>query len=56
MEFGLDKCAKIVLEKEKLVHLQNLILCINREIQELEQGKPTSTKGLMKVKVYNINK
>ena len=36
MEFRLDKCAKIVLKKGKLVHLKNLILDINRD---LEQGK-----------------
>jgi hypothetical protein len=39
MEFGLDKCAKSVFKKGKLVHLQNLVVDINREIQELEQGK-----------------
>jgi hypothetical protein len=39
MEFGLDKCAEIVLKKGKLVHLQNLMLNINREIQQLEQGE-----------------
>jgi hypothetical protein len=37
MEFGLDKCAKIVFKKGKLVHSQNLMVDINREIQELEQ-------------------
>jgi hypothetical protein len=26
MEFGLDKCAKTILKKGKLVHSQNLIL------------------------------
>jgi hypothetical protein len=37
MELGLDKCARIVLNKRKLVHSQNLILdfsremCLNRE-------------------------
>ena len=35
MEFGLDKYAKIVRKKGKLVHSQNLTLDINREIQEL---------------------
>jgi hypothetical protein len=30
MEFGLDKCAKIVLREERLVHLQILILYIKR--------------------------
>jgi hypothetical protein len=39
MEFGLDKCAKSVLKRGKLVHSYNLILDFNREIQELERGK-----------------
>ena len=39
MEYGLDKCAKTVLKRGKLVHSQNLILDFNREIHELEQGK-----------------
>jgi hypothetical protein len=39
MEFGPEKCAKIALKRGKLVHLQNLVTDINREIQELEQGK-----------------
>jgi len=29
MEFGLDKCTKIVLKKGKLIHSHNLILDIN---------------------------
>jgi len=39
MEFGLEKCADIVLNRGKLVQSQNLILDFNREIQELKQGK-----------------
>jgi hypothetical protein len=39
MKFELDKCTKIVLKKEKLVHSQNLIFDIRREIQELKEGK-----------------
>ena len=39
MVYGLDKCAKIVLKKGKLVHSQNLILDFNRETQKLEKGK-----------------
>jgi hypothetical protein len=39
MEFGLDKCAKTVLKRRKLVHSQNLIFDFNTEIQELKQGK-----------------
>jgi hypothetical protein len=39
MEFGLDKCAKIVFKKGKLVHSQNLVMDINRGIQEPGQGK-----------------
>jgi len=39
MEFGLEKYAKIAFKRGKLVHLQNLVVDINIEIQELEQGK-----------------
>ena len=39
VQLELDKCAKIVLKKGKLVHLQNLIQDIKKEIQELKQGK-----------------
>ena len=39
MEFGLEKCAKFAFKRGKLVHWQNLVIDINREIQELEQGK-----------------
>jgi hypothetical protein len=38
MEFGLDKCAKIVLKRGKLVHWRNLLLDFNREIQVLKEG------------------
>jgi len=38
-EFGLEKCAKIAFKRGKLVHSQNLVIDINREIQEIEQGK-----------------
>ena len=39
MEFGLQKCAKIAFQRGKLFHSQNLVIDINREIQELEHGK-----------------
>jgi len=39
MEFGLEKCAKIAFKRGKLVHSQNLVIDIKREIQELGQGK-----------------
>lgn len=42
----LDKCAKIVLEKRKLVQLHNLNLDINREIQELEQRETCTYLGV----------
>jgi hypothetical protein len=45
-EFGLDKCAEIVFKKGKLVHLQNLVVDINTEIQELEQGKTYKYLGV----------
>jgi len=43
MDFGLEKFAKIAFKKGKLIQSQNLVIDINREIQELEQGKCTST-------------
>jgi len=46
MEFGPEKCAKIALKRGKLVHLQNLVTDINREIQELEQGKTYKYLGI----------
>jgi hypothetical protein len=36
MEFGLEKCAKITFKRGKLTHSQNLVIDINREIQELQ--------------------
>jgi len=56
MEFGLEKCAKIAFKRAKLVHWQNLVIDINREIQEPEQDKTYSTSGLREVKECNINK
>ena len=38
MEFGLEKCATIEFKRGKLVHSQNLMIDINGEIQDLEQG------------------
>ena len=39
MEFGVQRCAKIVLKRGKLVHSHNLILDFKSDIQEFEQGK-----------------
>ena len=39
MEFGLEKCAKFSFKRGNLVHAQNLVIDINREIRELEEGK-----------------
>jgi len=46
MEFGLEKCAKIAFKRGKLVHWQNLVIDINREIQELEQEKTYKYFGI----------
>jgi hypothetical protein len=46
LEFGLDKCANIALKKGRSFHSQNLILDINREIHELEQGKTHKERKL----------
>jgi hypothetical protein len=46
MEFGLEKCVKITYKRGKLIHSQNLVIDINREIQELEQGKTYKYLGI----------
>jgi hypothetical protein len=46
MDFGLEKCAKITFKKGKLIHSQNLVIDMNREIQELEQGKTYKSLGI----------
>ena len=43
MEFGLDKCAKIVLKKGKLVHSQNLILDSTDKYKSSDREEHTST-------------
>jgi hypothetical protein len=45
MDLGLKKCAKITFKKGKLIHSQNLVIGIDREIQELEQGKNVQVLG-----------
>ena len=46
MEFGIEKCAKIAFKRDKLAHSQYLVIDINREIQELEQGKMYNYLGI----------
>jgi len=46
MVFGLEKYANIALKRGKLAHSQNLVIDINREIQELEQGKTYKYLGI----------
>jgi hypothetical protein len=46
MDFGLEKCAKIAVKKGKRIHSQNLVIDINRKIQELEQGKTYKYLGI----------
>ena len=46
IEFGLEKCAKITFKKGKLIHSQNIVIDINREIQWLEQGKTYKYLGI----------
>jgi len=46
MEFGLVKRANIAFKRGKLVHSQNLVIDINREIQELEPGKTYKYLGI----------
>jgi len=46
MEIGLENRAKIAFKRGKLLHSQNLAIDINREIQELEQGKTYRYHGI----------
>ena len=46
MEFGLEICAKIAFKRGKLAHSQDLVIDINREIQELEEGKTYKYLGI----------
>jgi hypothetical protein len=46
MEFGVEKCTKITFKRGKLIHSQNVVININREIQELEQVKTYKYLGI----------
>jgi hypothetical protein len=46
MDFGLEKCAKVTFKKGKLIHSQNLMIDVNREMQGLEQGKTYKYVGI----------
>jgi hypothetical protein len=46
MDFGFDKCAKITFKRGKITYSQNLVIDINRAIQELEQGKTYKYLGI----------
>jgi len=48
-EFGLENCAKISFKRGNLVHSQNLVIDINREMQELEQGKTYKYLGIEEI-------
>jgi hypothetical protein len=48
MEFGLEKCAKITFKRGKLIKQQNLVIYIDREIQELEERKLTIPRNCRK--------
>ena len=49
LEFGLEKCAKIAFKRDKLAQSQNLVIDINREIHELEQGKTYKYLGIEEI-------
>jgi hypothetical protein len=46
MDIGLENCAMITFKKGKPIHSQNLVIDINREIQELEQEKTYKYLGI----------
>ena len=57
MEFRLDKCAETIFKKVKSVHLQTLILYVNKVIHKHEQGKTYQYHkylGIEEMKVYNV--
>jgi hypothetical protein len=56
MEFGLDKCAKIVLKRGKLVHSHNLMFDLTEKYKSLNRLKHTSTLGLKRVRADSNNK
>jgi hypothetical protein len=56
MELELDKCTKTVLKRGKLVHWQNVTMCISREIHELSRKKRRSPQVMRKVAVRNGKK
>ena len=45
MDSGLEKCAKITFKKEKLMHLQNLVIDINRENTRVGARKNVQVLG-----------
>jgi len=46
MEFELEKYAKMTFKTGKLIQSQNLVIDINREIQQLEKGKTYKYLGI----------
>jgi len=46
MDSGLEKCVNITFKKRKLIHWKNLVSDVNREMQELEQGKKYKYLGI----------
>jgi hypothetical protein len=46
MEFGLEKCDKVTIKRGKLTYSQNLVIDINREMQELQHGKTYKYLGI----------
>jgi hypothetical protein len=49
-EFGFDVCANIVFKKGQVIHWRNLILGINRKIQQLEQIKTQKYPRIEEIK------
>jgi len=56
MDFGFEKYVKITFKRGKVIQWQNLVIDINREIQELEQGKTYMYLRIEKMNACNINK
>ena len=56
MEFGFEKCAKVSINKGKLVATENLKLPSGKEIQELEMTEAYKYFGIQQADSIKMNK
>ena len=56
MEFGFEKCAKVSINKGKLVATENLKLPLGKEIRELEMTEAYKYLGIQQADNIKMNK